>query len=347
MPNRSRFLPLIIIATLILLLIGAGIVWFLPLFGAPLPQRSDRTQPASPEPSLTQVQPSTGSVMTPIPGQDATSAEPGIATATLAPPGTPACRGPESLTLLILGIDDNAQADAIRLVRLDFRQDKIAVLSIPRDFYVPIVDMAQHGITQGRINATYGYGEWFNGRGGGVISMADNIAHNFGVTVDHYLVLKFDNIAEYIDRVGGVEIELDQTVADGRHTFHSGQHHLDGETAVTFMRMRYYDTDFARIRRQTMVLRAFYNQAMRELNLFEQTQLAIRGLLDRNIHADLALKDLGPLICLVRAVDKANVHFVEIPSELFSPHTTSGGANVQIPSDGVPGFIQSVMEGGW
>ena len=345
MLKRTRFLALIIIATLILL--ATLLAWFLPLFGRPLPRHSTRTQPASPEPQMTQQTPTADSGTTPTPGQDPASNLSAVPTATLAPPGKPACRGPESLTLLVLGIDQNAQADAIRLVRLDFRQEAIAVLAIPRDFYVPIVDMTQHGITQGRINAAYGYGEWFNGRGGGVISVADNIAHNFGVHVDHYLVLSFANIADYIDRVGGVQIELEQTVADGRHIFHSGLHHLDGETAVTFMRMRYYDSDFARIRRQSMVISAFYNQAMQELNLFEQTQLAMKGLLDRNIRSDLALKDLSPLICLARAVDKRNVAFVEIPSELYTPHTTSGGASVQIPSDGVAPFIQSVMDGGY
>ena len=329
-------LPFLIIG---LLLFSAGLIWFLPLFGRPLPKKSAETEPAA---ALSQ-QVSTP----PARGDEGLNADPLQATATLVSPAKPACRGPQSLTLLVLGIDENAQADAIRLVRLDLHQGRVAVVAIPRDFYVPIVDMSQHGITQGRINATYGYGEWYNGRGGGIISVADNIAHNFGVTPDHYLVLSFANIAQYIDQVGGVEIELHQPVADGRHYFASGHHHLAGETAVVFMRMRYYDSDFARIRRQSLILRAFYNQVMDELNIFEQTQLAFQGLLDKNIHSDLAFKDMPPLICLVQTVDTGDVSFVEIPSELYRSHTTSGGANVQIPSQEVAPFIQRVMEGSW
>jgi LCP family protein required for cell wall assembly len=249
------------------------------------------------------------------------------------------------MAILVLGIDDNAQADAIRLVRVDFRQQKVAVLSIPRDFYVPIVDMAEHGITQGRINATYGYGEWFNGRGQGIISVANNIEHNFGVTFDHYLVLNFKDIAAYIDGVGGIELLLEQPVADGSRYFSSGLHFMDGETAVGFMRMRYYDTDFARIRRQSMVLRAFYKKAMGELSAVEQTQLAIRALLDRNIQTDFALRDLGPLICLAGLVDRDDVAFVEIPREMHTGFTTASGGNVQIPYAEVVPFIQSVMDG--
>ena len=330
---RKKFLLFIPL----LLILVAALLWFLPWFGRPLPRDRARVAPTHTQQA--------GATTTS--GHDPTAAQPGAATATLGPPGKPVCRGPESLTLLVLGIDNNAQADAIRLVRLDLRQGKVAVVAIPRDFYVPIVDMSQHGITQGRINATYGYGEWFNGRGGGIISVADNIAHNFGVIPDHYLVLSFANIAQYIDQVGGVEVDLEQPVADGRHYFASGHHHLDGDRAVTFMRMRYYDTDFARIRRQSLILRAFYTQVMNELNVFQQTQLAFQGVFDRNIHTDLAIKDLPPLVCLVQSVGTGDVNFVEIPKEMFRPHTTPGGASVQLPTDDVAPFIQRVMEGSW
>ena len=68
------------------------------------------------------------------------------------------------MSVLVLGVDKVSQADAIRLVRIDFIQKSVTMIAIPRDFYLPIVDMADHGIEIGRINATYGYGEYYNGR---------------------------------------------------------------------------------------------------------------------------------------------------------------------------------------
>ncbi len=259
----------------------------------------------------------------------------------------PICDGPESMSVLVLGLDRHAQSDAIRLVRLDFVEKKVSVLAIPRDFYVTIVDMADHNIIQGRINATYGYGEKFNGTGQGIFSVSRNIEHNFGVTFDRYLVLNFDDIAEYIDLIGGVEITLDKPVVDETSYFRSGLHLMDGETAVTFMRLRKFDTDFARINRQSLVLKAFYKKAMNEISLFDQLQLASKILLDGSIQSDFTIEDISPIICLVNAFEDDAVDFIEIPGEMYHSFTTSSGGAVQIPHDTVAPFIQSVMDGSY
>jgi len=330
----------------VLFAVGAVWVWNQPLLGTRLPQ-----------PASTQ-EPGPSKIEQPIPEETEPTGDPGesgdddleTTLPTAQPdeppsPDEPHCGGPESMSVLVLGIDENAQADAIRLVRVDFSEEKVAVLSIPRDFYVPIVDMADHGIVQGRINATYGYGEKFNGRGQGIVSVANNLEYNFGVTFDHYIVLNFNNIDKYIDQIGGVEITLEKPVTDGKLYFGAGDHLMSGDTAVGFMRMRYYDTDFARIRRQSMIIKAFYSRAINELNVFELSQLALKGLVDRNIQTDFAVKDISPMVCLARQVDGHDVAFVEIPSEMYQPFTTSAGGNVQIPDFSVGPFIQTVMDG--
>ena len=193
----------------------------------------------------------------PIPSQG----EEPISDPTHQPAQTPVCNGPEAMSILVVGLDKRIQSDAIRMVRVDFIDSTVSILSIPRDFYVPIVDMGAYGITEGRINATYGYGETLLGTGKGITSLTYNLTYNFGVSFDHYLLLHLDDITNYIDKVGGVDIHLDQPVSDGWSNFASGDHHFDGETAVIFMRMRLYDDDFARVRRQTMVLKAFFKKA--------------------------------------------------------------------------------------
>ncbi|MFZ3070932.1 MAG: LCP family protein [Anaerolineaceae bacterium] len=262
-------------------------------------------------------------------------------------PPKPVCSGPETMPILVLGIDNNEQADAIRLMRIDFVNEKISILSIPRDFYVPIADMSMHNIDTGRINATYGYGEYFNGAGGGVVSLATNLDYNFGVTFDHYLVLHLEEIAKYIDMIGGVDIVLDQPVADGNSYFNAGPHHLDGEMAVRFMRMRYYDSDFQRVRRQSQVLTAFYKKTMDELNWMQIIKMSIDILSDESISTDFAIKDIYTLVCLARRIESSDVNFVEIPSDMYHAATTTLGAAVQIPHDTVPAFIQSVMDGSY
>jgi LCP family protein required for cell wall assembly len=269
--------------------------------------------------------------------------------ATFTPGGPqPTCKGPDSMNVLVLGIDEHAQADAIRLVHIDFVTPAVTDLTIPRGLYVPIIDMAEQGITQGRINATYGYGEHFNGIGEGVHSLAENLHHNFDISVDHYIVVQFSTVAEMIDQVGGVTIHLDKPL-DGRLQnmgyYAAGDHPMDGETALDFMRIRYPDTDFHRMRRQTQLVKALLKKVREELNILQQTRLALTLLTTRGVRTSLSPQDLQSLICLGRSLPKGAIHFVEIPPDLYYSTIISSGANVQLPQIGFVDFVQAVMAG--
>lgn len=257
------------------------------------------------------------------------------------------CSSAGAVSALVLGIDENEQADAIRLMRLDFMEERISVVSIPRDFWVPVVDMKEHGIEYGRINATYGYGEYFNGKGGGIESLTKNIQANFGVSVDHYFVLHFADIEKYIDRVGGVDVVLEEAVYDKEHSFSAGPHHFDGETAVMFMRMREGDSDFYRVRRQSLVLTAFYKKVMNDLSVWQLVKLGVSVVSDRSILTDFSAKDVYTLACLAGRLSSEDVAFIEIPKDLYHGMTTNKGASVIVPHAGVPAFLQSVMDGSY
>ena len=267
--------------------------------------------------------------------------------ATPTPTGQSACSSVGSLSALILGIDENEQADAIRLMRVDFAQERISVVSIPRDFWVPVADMQAHGIKFGRINATYGYGEFYNGNGGGIKSLTANIQSNFGVSVDRYFLLPFADIEKYIDQIGGVDVTLEEPVWDTAHSFTAGAHHLDGATAVLFMRMREGDSDFFRVRRQSLVLSAFYKKIMHELSVWQLVKLGVSVIGDHAILTNFNAKDVYTLACLAGRINGEDVAFIEIPKDLYHPMTTNLGASVIIPHDGVAAFLQSVMEGSY
>ncbi len=254
--RTGRTLLIVLASIASVLIIGALVAWNTPLFGSKLKQLDSVFNPDALEEAAPETEEDSDMEAADEPEtEDDTEEENPEESAPeeeVVEEGEPVCNGPESLNVLVLGIDENAQSDAIRLMHIDFVESKVYVLSIPRDFYVSIADMADYGITKGRINATYGYGEKYLGKGQGIFSLATNLNYNFGVTFDHYLVLYFDNIAEYIDEIGGIDITLDEPVSDGSSYFGSGEHHMDGDTAVIFMRMRYYDDDFHRVRRQTL-----------------------------------------------------------------------------------------------
>ena len=154
---------LTLVALLIVIAAGAAVLWFSPILGGALPNSIVNFNPQSLEtkanthPTATsQAQSPTNDLMhsTDLPGEtpgqsvtdvlDSSSTPP----PNLAPstsnesqiPPSPVCNGPEAMTMLIVVLDERIQADAIRLVRVDFVTSNVSILSIPRDFYVPIVD---------------------------------------------------------------------------------------------------------------------------------------------------------------------------------------------------------------
>lgn len=258
-------------------------------------------------------------------------------------PSTLLCGRSDSITLLILGIDENAQADAIRLARIDFSKPEINLVAIPRDFFVPVVGFEQYGIQQGRINATFGYGEYFLGAGNGADSLAANLAYNFGVKIDQKFVLHFAEIAAYIDAVSGVEVALEAPASDARNYFPAGVNQFDGERAVAFMRIREYDSDFRRIDRQTMVLKALLDKVRGGLSPAKIFNLMLALLKDDSTQSDLTLRDLQSFYCLSQQLDRKNIHVREIPADMFHSYTTNRGAWVLIPHAEVPDFIRESL----
>ena len=258
-------------------------------------------------------------------------------------PQTEVCGRSDALTLLILGIDENAQADAIRLARIDFSKPEINMIAIPRDFYVSVVGFEQYGIENGRINATFGYGEYFLGAGSGAESLAENLAYNFGVQIDHQFVLHLDEIAGYIDAVGGVKVTLDAPASDAFNYFPAGVNQFDGERAVAFMRIREYDSDFRRIDRQTMVLKALLDKVRSGLSPTKVLSLIVAMLKDDSTQSDLTLGDLQNFYCLSQQIEKNDIHVREIPSEMFHTWITPSGGWVLIPHAEVPDYIQDSL----
>jgi LCP family protein required for cell wall assembly len=320
---------LIIIILIGIFIMGGVFLWNSSLFGKALPKMDY----VPGQPAIVQVQPDeTEKIRT---DEDSPSEN------------APICGGPSRMIVLILGIDENEQADVIRLVRLDFVSQKITILSIPRDFYVPIPGFSEHGIIQDRVNAAYGYGEYFKTEGGGVAAIARTIYGNWGVAVDHYTVLHFRHFGDVIDKIGGVDITLEKAVfgVGGNPYFEQGKHHLDGETALSFIRIRETDTDIHRIDRQTLVLTAMLRKMKDTLDATQLAELAIEIVKDKGILTDINFKNMYSMACLGTSMDSGNIEFASIPSELYTPFTTEGRANVRIPKPEVAPYMQEVMYG--
>lgn len=118
---------------------------------------------------------------------------------------------------------------------------KPALISIPRDSYVPIPG---HG--RNKINAAYAFG--------GAPLLIETVEQNTGLKVDHYAEIGFGGFVNVIDALGGIEM-CPKTAIKDRYShldIPAGCQEMDGVTALGYVRMRYADPlgDLGRMKRQ-------------------------------------------------------------------------------------------------
>ena len=118
--------------------------------------------------------------------------------------------------------------------------------------------------------------------------------------------VNFHGFVELIDMIGGVDVIVPKAITDDKYptddyhtiTFHidAGPQHLDGETALKYVRTRNTDDDYARARRQQQVLRAVANKLMRTdmlptlLPKLPRLLITIRSIVDTDIPMSLQLE---------------------------------------------------------
>lgn len=95
--------------------------------------------------------------------------------------------------------------DTIIIVSIDPIQNKVAMISIPRDLYVKVPGTEDNQ----KINAVHAYGEEKN-RGQGLKDMKTILSEVTGLSVDYAASINFAGFKQLIDTIGGIEITLEQ-----------------------------------------------------------------------------------------------------------------------------------------
>ncbi len=172
------------------------------------------------------------------------------------------------ITFLLLGVDQRPddpsppRTDNMIVVTVDPETSQVGMISLPRDLFVPIPEYQYSG----KINTAYYLGEVNKYPGGGGALAKKTVSEFLGYPVDYYVKINFDGFIEAIDAIGGVDVVVPKTIHDeeyptidyGVETFHidAGPQHLDGATALKYVRTRHADDDFQRSKRQQQVLLA-------------------------------------------------------------------------------------------
>lgn len=174
----------------------------------------------------------------------------------------------EAQNVLLVGIDNGTGLDAndpvltgrgaslntdtIMILRVDPATQQAALLSIPRDLYVPLA-----GGGRDRINAALALG--------GPERLIETIKLNFGIPINHYAMVDFAGFRSLVDAVGGIPMYFPWPARDqntGLFQYDPGCVTLDAEQSLAFARSRHFEIevdgrwredptgDFGRISRQ-------------------------------------------------------------------------------------------------
>lgn len=203
-------------------------------------------------------------------------------------------------------------SDTMLLVRFDPENQKLVVLSIPRDTRTYV---EERGIT--KINAANFYG----GPAGSATAVSELMN---GVGIDRYIRVNVQGVEKLIDAVGGVNVYVPKDMKyqdDSQHLYinlQEGEQHLDGETALQFMRFRRDNLgDIGRVQRQQMLIRAFIEQVVNLKTLGKLPQ--ILSVIQSHIDTNLSIEELIALVGFATEVDRSGVQMLMVPGEFSSP----------------------------
>lgn len=208
---------------------------------------------------------------------------------------------PQAVNVLLVGTDSSAGldpddivqegrpssklADVIMILRLEPDSGDAALLSIPRDLWVPIAGTD----SSNKINASYAVA--------GAQTLADTITEYLGIPIHHFVEVDFAGFQSVVEAIGGVDVYFPYPSRDTRSHLlveEAGCVRLDPSQALAYARSRHFETlqdgdweedgqnDFGRMRRQQEFMR-----------------LALSRAIDRGARNPVVLNDL------INAVDDA------------------------------------------
>jgi LCP family protein required for cell wall assembly len=265
-------------------------------------------------------------------------------TATASP--DPAAVDDERVTLLIMGLDTRrgqagpARADMLMLLTLDQAGGDAAMLSIPRDLYVDIP-----GYGPNRINSAFFLGELYHEPDGGPGLTVRTVESLLGIRIDHWAAFEFEAFVKGIDLIGGIDVDLPRrlydpafpTASGGTEVFTlpAGRQHLDGRTALKFVRTRHADNDFNRSARQRAVLLAIRSRlgSVDALAWLAPKLPGFLGDLGTSLRSDLGVEEIVELGWQALQVDGGGVRQLAIGPDAARDFVTPTGGQVLLPDE--------------
>jgi LCP family protein required for cell wall assembly len=212
------------------------------------------------------------------------------------------------------------RTDSIILVHVPSGGGKPALVSIPRDSYVPIPG---HG--SNKINAAFAFG--------GPNLLVQTVEQVTDLHIDGYVEIGFAGFASVVDSVGGVDICVARNMNDKKAGINlkKGCQTLDGGNALGYVRARYSDPegDIGRAKRQREFLGAIMKKAATPSTVLVPTRwwgfthAAARGLI---VGEDTSMRDASRVLLAMRSVSKDEGLSLVVPISSLNYQTNAGSS---------------------
>jgi LCP family protein required for cell wall assembly len=253
--------------------------------------------------------------------------------------------GSDRVTILVLGIDRRCEeegptrTDSMMLLTMDPVGLSAAVLSLPRDLWVEIP-----GFGVDRINQAHFLGEVYDYPGGGPGLALETIEGIMGIDVNYYATIDFNAFVEFVDEIGGIDIEVPETIEDdiypdncyGYDPFYidAGEHHLDGAEALKYARTRAtFGGDVDRASRQQQVVMAVREKIL-SVNMVPQILTKAPELwriFQENVETNLSLNEAIQLGLLAQDISSDQIRTEVLDYDYVYNELTPDGQAVLIP----------------
>lgn len=265
------------------------------------------------------------------------------------------------------GHDGPYLTDSLMVVSAQTDTNQVAMISIPRDLWVPI-PTNRYGLNwTTKINGAYTIGvrddlfpykaqPYTGPLGGG--NLASEIVHRVtGLPIQDWIAVDFTGFRKMVDSVGGIDITVPQTLDDPLYPlgdthgythihFNAGLQHMNGEQALEYARSRETTSDFDRSRRQQLILLAVRRKVLTVGGI--PKLLGLMDALQDHIRTNMNLVQLQQFAALLPHLDEPRTEKVSIDTSnfLYSSHS-SDGQYVLLPYDqayrGLHRYLQSIF----
>jgi LCP family protein required for cell wall assembly len=222
------------------------------------------------------------------------------------------------------------RSDTMMILHADANQKKAAILSIPRDLYVPIVG------TNGsnRINTAFDSGPQ---------RLVDTIQQDLGIKINHYVQVDFVGFQSIVNSVGGVDIYVPAPARDklsGLDIKTAGCAHLNGFQALAWARSRHFEElergrwqtdptgDLGRIQRQQDFIRRMLRKTLATRNPLKVNELIGIGIKNVKIDSHMSSSDILRLASNFRSLNPDSVDMLTLPTTPFSVRMAGAQAAV-------------------